>query len=170
MEKKTTSAVTIGVLVSLVLIVLALVIYFAKMYTAKWAQYLGICIFAGAIIWAVINHGKETGHQAGFGSLFGFGFKVAAVITCIMILYTIASGYLFPDVKETIMEQARAEAAKNPNADPGQVEQGMQMFERNYTLFIVLGLIFWYVISGAIAALIGAALTKRRPPFENSFK
>lgn len=169
MEKKPTSAVTIGLLAALVLIVLALVVYFANLYTEKWAQYLGIIIFAVAVIWGVVNHGKETGYQATFGGLFGFGFKIVAVITCLMILYTIVSGYLFPDVKEKIMEQARNEAAKNPSADPNQIEQGMQMFERNYTMFLVLGLVFWYVISGAIASLIGAAVTKKRPPFENSF-
>lgn len=169
MEKKPTSAVTIGLLAGLILIVLALVVYFANLYTEKWAQYLGIIIFCVAVIWGVINHGKETNNQSTFGTLFGFGFKIVAVITCLMILYTVVSGYLFPDVKEKLMEQARNEAAKNPSADPNQIEQGMQMFERNYTMFLVLGLVFWYVISGAIASLIGAAVTKKRPPFENSF-
>lgn len=169
MEKKTTSAVTIGLLLTLVLIVYGLVIYFAKLYTEKWIQYPGTLIFAAAIVWAVINHGKENNNQVGFGGLFGFGFKITAVVTCLMIVYTVISGYIFTDVKDVLMEQARNEALKNPNADPGQVEQGMQMFEKNYTLFIVLGLLFWYIICGAIASLIGAALTKKNPqsPFVN---
>ncbi|MBO9561989.1 MAG: DUF4199 family protein [Niastella sp.] len=169
MERKTTSAVTIGLLASLVLIVLALVIYFANLYTERWIQYVSIAIFGGSIIWGVVNHGKETGYQATFGGLFGFGFKIVAVITVLMVAYTIAQGFLFPEIKEKFVEQARIEAAKNPNADPNQIEQGIQWFEKNFTMFMIFILLFWYVISGAIAALIGAAVTKKKTPFENSF-
>jgi hypothetical protein len=86
-----------------------------------------------------------------------------------MVGYTILQGFLFPDIKEKYIEQARIEAAKNPNADPGQIEQGMQFFESKYTIILIFIQLFWFVIGGAIAALIGAAVTKKRPPFENSF-
>ncbi|AXY74430.1 DUF4199 family protein [Paraflavitalea soli] len=172
MEKKTTSAVTVGFLTGLVLVVLALVVYFTKLYLEKWGQYLGLGIFMAAIIWAVINHGKETNHSAGFGTLFGFGFKTVAVVICIMVIYTALSGYLFPDVKEAIIENSRAEALKQPNVSEADVEQGLQMFAKNYTMFIIMIILFWYLVLGVIASLIGAAVTKKIPqsPFENSFK
>jgi Protein of unknown function (DUF4199) len=169
MEKKTTSGVTIGIMIALVLTVLSLVIYFTKLYTETWGQYLGLCIFAGAIIWAVVNHGKERNHEATFGNLFGFGFKVAVVVTCLMILYTVLAGYLFPDVKRTIIDTAREKALSQPNVDKDQLEKGMAVFEKSYTLFIILGLIFWYLIIGAVSSLIAAGVTKKKPPFENSF-
>jgi hypothetical protein len=173
MEKKPMSSVVVGLMISLVLIVFGLVVYFANLYTEKWAQYAGTLIFVIAIIWAVFNHGKENSNTLTFGNLFAFGFKTVAVVACIMILYTFLSGYIFPDIKEKVMENARLEAAKNPNpnATPEQIEQGMAMFEKNYTLFIVLGLTFWYLISGVIASLIGAAITKKNPQsFDKAFK
>jgi hypothetical protein len=170
MEKKPTSSVVSGLFISLVLIVFALVVYFANLYTAKWAQYAGTLIFVGAVIYAVINNGKENKNQVTFGNLFAFGFKVVAVVTCMMILYTILSGVIFPDVKEKVMENARMEALNNPNpnATPEQIEQGMKLFENNYTLFLIFGLSFWYLISGVIAALIGAGVAKKEPkqPFQ----
>ena len=170
MEKKATSTVIIGLVISLILIVISLVIYFTGMYTESWIQYLTSCIFLGAIIYAVINHGKETNNTATFGNLFGYGFKVAATVTVIMVLYTVLSMYIFPDVKAKFIEIARQKALENPGANESQIEQGMAMYEKNFTLFTVIGIIFWYLILGVVASLIGAAVTKKRPnatPFEN---
>ncbi len=48
MEKKTTSAITVGFLTGLVLIVLGLsVVYFTKLYLETWGQYLGLRHFHG---------------------------------------------------------------------------------------------------------------------------
>ena len=169
MEKKTTSPVVAGLLISAVLIVFGLIMYFTNFYSETWNQYVGMFLICGGIIWAVINHGKEKNGNVTFGGLFGFGFKTTAVIICITIVYTLIFGYIFPDVKETIITKAREDALTAPNANESQVEQGMAMFEKNYTLFIMIGIIFWYAIIGAVSSLIGAAVTKKNPKaeFEN---
>src|SRR5882724_7065927 len=107
MEKKITSPVTVGVVISLILIVLSIVMYFANLYTQTWAQYIGLIILVGGILWSVINHGRERNHEVTFGNLFSFGFKVAAVATCIVVLYTVLSGYIFPEAKQKIIEMAK---------------------------------------------------------------
>lgn len=171
MEKKATSSVVMGLLITLVLIVISLVMYFTDLYMETWNQYLGfVILFAGVII-AVLMHAKEVNYHATFGNLFGFGFKVTAAITVLMILYVIISGFIFTDVKTRYMEMAREQMAKSQqNASADQIEQGMQFMEKNFTLFIILGILFWYLVCGAIASLIGAAVAKKRPPvaeFEN---
>lgn len=163
MEKKITSPVNAGIIISLILIVLTLVLYFTNLYTQQWSQYIGFVIFLGGIIWAVRNHGKELDYTATFGNLFGFGFKTAAVITCIMILYTILSGYIFPDIKEKIIANATEQALAKPGVNEEQVRKGMEMFANNYNLFIIMGILFWYLAIGAISSLVGAALTKKTP-------
>jgi len=170
MEKKITSPITVGIVVSLILIILSIVIYFAGLYTQNWAQYVGFAILFVGILWGVLNHGKEKNHQVTFGNLFGFGFKVAAVITCLIILYSVLSGYIFPDAKQKIMEIAKEKALANPNANQEQVEKGMEMFEKNYTLFIVIGVVFWYILIGIISSLIGAAIAKKNPPTPFDFE
>ena len=169
MEKKVTSNIVVGLIISLILIVISLVIYFTGMYTESWIQWLTSCLLLGAIIWAVINHGKERENTASFGNLFAFGFKVTAVITVIIIIYTVLSFYIFPDIKEKIIDMQRQAALQAPGANESQVEQGMAMVEKNFTLFAVIGIIFWYLVLGAVASLIGAAVTKKRPstPFQN---
>lgn len=168
MEKKMTTPVVAGLVISMILIVFSLVVYFTGLYTETWNQYVGVAILVTGIIWAVYNHGKENGFYAGFGKLFGFGFKTTAVIVCIMIVWTLLSGFFFPEIKEKMIEMSRENALSQPNANAAQVEQGIEMFAKNYTLFIVIGLLFWNLIAGALSALIGAAITKKKPvdPFE----
>ena len=104
MEKKATSPIVPAIIVSLILIVLTIVIYFSGLYAQNWSQYVGFAILVVGIIWAIINHAKEKSNQVTYGNLFGFGFKVAAIITCFMILYTVLAGFIFPDMKQKIID------------------------------------------------------------------
>lgn len=167
MEKKPMTAVFAGLILGLIMIVLSLITNFTGMYLQSWNQYVGFAIIVGGIIWAVYNHGKETGNTTPFGGLFAFGFRVTAVVTCLMILYTVLAGTLFPEVKTKIIEVARQQALQQPNANEAQIEQGMNMFAKNYTLFLIMGILFWYLIIGAISSLVAAAITKKKT--QNTF-
>jgi drug/metabolite transporter (DMT)-like permease len=172
MEKKISSPVTVGIVLSLILVVFTVVTYLTGLYTQSWAQYAGLVILFVGVFWAVLNHGKEKNHEVTFGNLFAFGFKVAAVAACIVIIYSILSGYIFPDMKDKFIEIAKQKALQNPNANAEQVEKGMEMFAKNYNLFIIIGIIFWYLIIGIVTSLIAAAVAKKNPaaPFDQSFK
>ena len=169
MEKKVTTPILAGVIISLVIIVLSVITYFTGMYLQDWAKYIGFAILIVGIIWAVINNAKEKSNDVTYGQLFAFGFKVASVVTCLVLLYVLLSGVIFPDMKAKIMDYARQQALSKQGADPDQVEKGMEMFENHYTLFIVIGVVFWYLILGLITSLIAAAIPKKIPksPFEN---
>lgn len=169
MEKKQTSSLVAGLVISLILVVLSLVIYFTKLYTKTWIQYIGSVILFAGVLYAVLNHSKEKKHFTTFGNLFAYGFKTTAVVICITIAYTLLSGFLMPDAKREIIELSRQQALSQPGANESQVEQGMAMFEKNYTLFIVVGILFSYLVIGAVASLIGAAVSKKEkiPEFEN---
>jgi uncharacterized protein DUF4199 len=169
MEKKVTTPVLAGLIISLILIAESLITYFTGSYLQDWAKYVGFGILVIGIIWAVINNAKEKSNDVTYGQLFGFGFKVAGVVTCITILYLLLSGVIFPDMKVKIMEFARQQALSKPGADADQVEKGLEMFENHYTLFLVIGVVFWYLIIGVVVSLIAAAIPKKNPqsPFEN---
>lgn len=165
MEKKPTSSATMGLLIALVLIVISLVTYFADLYMQTWAQYIGFVLLFGGILFAVLTHAKEVQHQTTFGKLFGFGFKVTAAVTVLMILFVVLQGFVFPDVKTRFMELARENALKSPQAagNEAAIEKNLAMVEENFTFFVILGLLFWYLVVGAVSSLIGAAVAKKRP-------
>jgi type III secretory pathway component EscS len=116
MEKKVSTPVTVGIILSLVIIVWSIVVYLTGLYMQTWSQYVGLVILVGGILYGVLNHGKEKNHEVTFGNLFGFGFKVAAVATCLVILYSILSGYIFPEAKQKMIEIAK-EKAGDMNAE-----------------------------------------------------
>ncbi|MBY0535109.1 MAG: DUF4199 domain-containing protein [Chitinophagaceae bacterium] len=171
-ENKVTSSVLAGFFIGLILIVFALITYFTGLYTESWNQWVGVLLLGGGIIFAVINNSKERDHKVTFGNLFAFGFKTVAIITLMMIAYTLLFNALFPDVKEKIIDLARENALKNPGqATDQQIEQGMEMFSKNYTLFLIIGILFWYLVGGLVASLLGAAIAKKdgaEAPFENA--
>jgi amino acid transporter len=123
-----------------------------------------MCIYIAAIIWGVLLHGKEKDNAVTFGNLFAHGFKTAAVITCIMILYTVAFGYVFPELKEKMLEKAQEQMSSREGVTQAQIDAGMDMMKKSFMLFMILGLIFWYLLAGVIASLIGAAVAKKNPP------
>ncbi len=163
MEKKVTSHLAKGVVISMILIILSLVIYLMELYRMQWLQYVGFLILFAGIIVSVMIFGKENAYNKSFGNLFAHGFKITALVTVIMIAFTFLSDFLFPEAKEKIIEISREQALENAKGNEEQVEVGMKMFEKYYTLFIMIGIIFWYMLIGVIASLIGAAITKKNP-------
>ncbi|MBX9783885.1 MAG: DUF4199 domain-containing protein [Chitinophagaceae bacterium] len=163
MEKKVTSHLTKGLIIGLILIVLSVVIYVMELYTMQWLQYLGFVILFGGVIWSVMTYGKDNNYDKSFGNLFAHGFKTVALVTVIVLAYTLLSSYIFPDAKAKMLEIGRQQALERANGNETQVEQGMAFFEKYFTLFIVIGILFWYLLIGVIASLIGAAVTKKNP-------
>lgn len=170
MEKKETSSVMMAVVISLMLIISHLVIYFTGLWREMWAAYLSFGLFFIAIIVVVIIHSREKKTTPTFGNLFGFGFKTVAAVTSLMILYTILFNVLMPEAKEQYLVFLREQTLKNPNATEEMADKTVEMFGNNFMLLSVLGTLFWYLILGCIASLIGAAAGDKKPriaEFEN---
>ncbi len=153
---------TNGIILGLILIVLGLIIYFLKIDVNGPVRWLQLVIFAGYIIWAVTFYGKQINYHSTFGNYFAYGFKVAAVATSILVIYMIVFNMIFPDFKETALEQARKNMMeKNVPAD--QMDKAMEITKKFFMVFLIGGLIIFNLIIGVIAALIGASVTKKVP-------
>ena len=173
MEKKVTSHVSKGLIISLILIVFSVVLHFSGQQLKNPSiGYLAYVILIGGVIWACITYGKERDHRVTFGNVFGHGFKVTAVVTCISIVFTVIFFLIFPEIKEQSLDAARLEMEKNPQMNDESIEQGLAMVSRMFFIFLIGAIIIGYLIVGAIASLIGAAVTKKTPvsPFENQLQ
>ena len=168
-EQKPISPIMKGVIISLLLIVLSMIAYFTGQETASWNRWLGNIILCGGILWACITYGKQLNNNVTFGNVFAHGFKVSAIVTIFLILFSIIFFLLFPEVKEKALEIARADMEKRGNISEEQIEQGIAITRKFFFVFTIGVLMFVYMIIGTIASLIGAAVTKKdpRPPFEN---
>src|SRR5688572_16455546 len=108
MEKKVTTPVVKGIIISLILIVFQVAVYFAGQATNQGLSSIQYLLLIGGIIWACISFAKQMDHNVTFGNVFAHGFKTNAVVTVITIIYSIlAIKFLFPDMMELIMEKSR---------------------------------------------------------------
>jgi hypothetical protein len=164
-ESKVTSTLTKGLIISLIIIVVDVIAGFAGLRFESWYTWVPTIIFCAAIIWACINYANQMNNAVTFGNVFAHGFKTTAVVTCILIVYTLLSIYLlFPDMKDVALEKARQEMEKNPQMSEETVDQAMEMTNRLFVPFAIGGALIGNLISGAIASLLGAAFARKNPP------
>ena len=163
MEQTVTPSTTKGIIISLILIVIALVTYFLDLNPEGPSRYLSFGIFMVGVILSVNIYGKQIDHNATFGNYFAHGFKVAALVTAIMIIYVAIFVNLFPDVKEKAMEMARKKMEEKGNLSQDVINQGVEITKKFFMVFIIAGTLLGYLIFGAIASLIGSAITNKNP-------
>lgn len=170
MEKKVTSHVTKGLIIALVLFVIDIIAGFAHFKFATWYRWLPLLIFLAAIIWACINFAAQKNHDVTFGNIFGHGFKTSVVVACITIIFTLLSIYLiFPETKDLALDEARKQMEAKGNLSQDVIDQSLEFTKKMFVPFAIIGVIFVFLLGGAIASLIGAAIPKKNPqtPFEN---
>ena len=163
MENTITPPLTKGIVIGLILAVLGFVAFFMKMDTSSPVQYISYFLFLGGIIWSVWYYGKQIDYQGTFGNYFAHGFKTAAVITAIMILFFLVLMFTFPEFKENAMDASRKSMAKSEGITQEQIDQAMELSNKFFGVFLIGGTMLGYLFFGAIAALIGAGITKKDP-------
>jgi hypothetical protein len=163
MEQKITTSSTKGLVIALILIVLALIIYFLDLSTTRGVEYISFAVLVIGVIWSINNYGNQIDHNATFGNYFSHGFKIAALVTAIMIIYAVIFLYIFPDVKEKGMEAARKSMEARGNMSQEQINQSMEFTKKFFMVFIIAGTLIGYLIFGVIGSLIGAAITRKNP-------
>ncbi|MBA2762613.1 MAG: DUF4199 domain-containing protein [Segetibacter sp.] len=162
-ETKVTTPVVKGVIISLILIVFGIAIYFAGQSTNKGLSAVQYIIIVGGIIWGCISYANQMNNNVTFGNVFAHGFKITAVVTIITIIYTIiALKFLFPDMIDMILDKTREELAKNKMSDE-QEESALSMTRKFLVPFAAGGILFMFMIVGCISSLIGAAAAKKNP-------
>lgn len=161
MEPTVTPTSTKGIVIALILIILALVTYFLNIEVNGPLQWVGYAIFIGGIIWSVMSYGKQISYNSTFGNYFAHGFKVAALVTAIMIIYIIVFVLLFPDFKEKAIVEARKSMQSKGNLTEEQMNAGLEMTRKFFMVFLMGGTLLGYLFFGALASLIGAAITKK---------
>ncbi len=170
MENKITTPQVKGFIISLILIVYGLIIYFVDGMKHPELSYVQYVLFLAGIIWACVSYSNQLNANVTFGNLFAHGFKTTAVITVIVLLYTIlAFKVLFPEMIDKSIEMTRHKMEADGKASDSQIDQTISMMREHYVLFAVVGVIVGFAIIGAISSLIGAAIAKKKPqdPFGN---
>ena len=162
-ETKIMSPQIKGLLIALVVIILHIAGYFTGLgFTTTWYNWVVNLVLLAAIIFACVHFANQKQGFVTFGNVFLHGFKISAVITIIMLVYTLlAFTVLFPDMKEKIFEMQAAQMEKQ-GMDEDKIEQATSVM-KNFFWPLTIGVtIFGTLIWGAISSLIGAAVAKKK--------
>jgi 1,4-dihydroxy-2-naphthoate octaprenyltransferase len=169
MEKKVTTSVTAGVIISLIIIVISVLGYVLNLDQQTWFRWISVLLFIGGIIYTCINYANQMDGNVTFGNTFAFGFKTSAVVTCLVLLFSIIFISIFPDIKDKAMDVARKQMEEKNQLSQEQIDNGIAFAKKSFMLFLILGVIFLYLIFGLLSSLVGAAIAKKNPqtPFQN---
>ena len=167
-QNKPVSHIVAGLIIAAILVIYSILLNFLNLSTNQTLGWVAYLIMIAGLAFFINQYGKARDHQASFGQLFSYGFKATSIITLIMILFIVLFFVLFPEFKDKIMEASREGMEQQGKMSDEQIDEALEMFERNFILFTGGGALFMYLILGAIGSLIGAAITKKRPqnPFE----
>ncbi len=74
---------------------------------------------------------------------------------------------VFPEFKDKAMDEAR-KGMTTKNLSEEQIEKAIDITRKFFMVFLIGGALLGYLLFGAIASLIGAAITKKDPqPFQD---
>lgn len=163
MQQKPTSAISKGIIISLLLIVFSLVLYFMDLQNQPGLQYIGYAIFIVGIIWSISSYAKQIDYNATFGKYFLHGFSIAAIVTCVMIIFMVIFLLVDPSLKQEALDKTAEEMAKNPKLTPEQAKQALQITGKFFTPILLGGILLGYMFFGTIVALVTAAVIKKNP-------
>lgn len=166
MEQKITQPWIKGLIVSLILIIYGIVLYFTGQSQNKSLGLLQLVILVIGLIISCIVFAKQQNGNVTFGNVFAHGFKTTAAIIVIMVLYTVVSiNFLFPEMIDLAVNQARIDMEKRGDLNDDQITQAIQMSRKFFTPFAIGGIVLGFGIIGVIASLIGAGVAKKNPNY-----
>jgi NADH:ubiquinone oxidoreductase subunit 6 (subunit J) len=164
METTVTTPPVKGLVISLVIIIFSMALYFTGQTANQTLSYLQYVILIGGIIWSCTSYAKQLNGNVTFGNIFAHGFKTTAVVIVLVTIYTIlAIKVLFPDMLTIIIQQAKENMRKQPNVTDEQIDKGVDFMKNNFMTFAIAGIILLFGIVGLISSLIGAAVAKKNP-------
>ena|SRR6185312_10367549 len=163
MEKKQTHLIY-GLVTGIIMVVVGVSIYIAGAAFIKGMQYVSYIPFLVGLILNGAAYSKANDGYVTFGNVFGSCFKAAMITTIIMIVWSITSVYVFPEMKVKALAMIQEEMAKNPKVTEDQIDTYVNMFKNHWTVITIGIVIFGNLIYGAIFSLIGAAIAKKKGP------
>lgn len=150
-----------GITVAVAAIIFNATSHFNQSIFEEWTIFGFAAIIIVGVAVSIFLYGKEIENKANFSSLFSYGFKTAAVATCIYFIYTLlALNLFFPDFIAQKFNKGLAEAKKLGTIDEKlmkeNMEMGIKMGKKILFYTHIAGSVMGTLFLGVIGSLIGA--------------
>jgi len=160
-----------GLFTGIAIIFIGLILHITNLSFQPWAQWVMYIPFLIGLILNAQAFAKANENRVTYGNVFSSCFKASAIITIIVLAWSLLSLVIFPELREKGMEIAQQRMAEKGMSEE-QIEQGLEMSKKYFIPFMIGGVIFGYMIIGAIFSAVAAAFPKKlgnqQTPFDSS--
>jgi hypothetical protein len=155
-----------GFITGIAMLIFSLLTVYAMPANSSIGYFMYI-LYAGGILWTLIDFSRSPEFTGKFQELFGRGFRCFIVVTLVMVIYTGVFSMTHPEMAQEYSVRYKEEMLKQKNKLPADIEKDAQAIKKQFTTRLVSTSIFGYLISGAIftAAGAGLILLRRNKPW-----
>lgn len=154
-----------GLITAALMIILFLLIFMQGKDADPRLQYFVYLIYGLGILWSIVAHRRSPEFTGKFGDLFNQGFRCFIVVTLAMAIFYGIFNYFHPEFAEesaaAYKVQLQQEVA-DKKILPTDVDSQVSTYKKQYTLKLVSGAIFGYLIIGAGVTAVISILSIRR--------
>jgi hypothetical protein len=152
-----------GVISAIIMIAIALITYYSGLPANAPFQYMIYAVYAIGIIWTLIAYRNSTHFTDKFGAKFNQGFRCFIIVTLLMVTFTGIFSKIHPEFAEESAKLYKKEMVLNAkDKTPAAIEEDVARYKKGYTLALVYGSIFGYLIIGAFVTTLGSLIITRR--------
>ena len=155
-----------GLITSLAIIIAGVILHTTGLVyslTNGWARHTPYLLLLFGIILNSNAFSNKNGNNVMFGQIFSSNFKVLAVVVLVSFFWSLLSIHLiFPDAKEKTLTYI-VENWRQSGVPEGAIDGRIQPVRENFIGFSLGIHTFIILFFGAIFALIGAAIAKKKP-------
>lgn len=152
-----------GLITAALMIAVFLGIYYAGKDADTRLQYIVYIIYALGIAWAVIAHRQSPAFTGKFSDLFSQGFKCFIIVTLFIALFYGIFNYQHPEFRDEAAAFYKEQLVQQKDKLPPDIESEVATYKKQYTLRLVSGAIFGYLIIGAgVTVVLSVLLTRRK--------
>lgn len=150
-----------GLITAILMVAVFLLFYKTNSDSGSGLQFLIYGIYGAGIVWTLVVYRQSPDNTGKFSDSFQQGFKCFVVVTLGMALFYGLFNYLHPEFADQAAASLREQLVKEKGL-PTEIDDSVASFKKQYTLKLVSGAIFGYLIIGAGLTAALSALLKRR--------
>ena len=151
-----------GLITAVLMIGLFLLIYNMGKDADPRLQYVVYLLYGLGILWTVLDYRRSPAFTGKFGDVFNQGFRCFIVVTLVIAVFYGVFNYLHPEFAEESAKALKEQLVKEKSKLPAEIDEAVTMYKKQYTLKLVSGAIFGYLIIGAAVTAVLSALSMRR--------
>ena len=151
-----------GFLTGMLMVGLSLIFFYSNLPFESPVQYVIYIVYAGGIVWSILEFAKTANPSAKFGDYFLQGFKCFIVVTLLMVLFTFIFNKMHPEFKEEVAKAFREDMIKKGDKTPAEMDNNVEKMKDFYIAVLLAGAIFSYLIIGAVVTAAVSLVVKRR--------